>query len=264
MGICVCVTLCERVGQKGVSMTSQRLSWRPNRLPATAFKVALCVLHYHRATQTGTMNPCCNILYGQPRFLTYIYNLHAYITKKKWVSTGKNVMCDSSGRQRGAQLWQPLSLTSSWNSSSLSARLIWSTVCLLTVDTTVLQQPCRLCARQDSPSASPHNWHIEHCLQISSSISPEMFFINALQWYIVLLSCETVSCEYFSAPLPPQEIPELHLTVPESWNLLSEVVCQDKSFLPPAHSRWAGVQSTQSLASSCESRQGYCQSSCWR
>lgn len=161
------------------------------------------------------------------------------------------------------------------HSPSLSARLIWSTVRLLTVDTTVPQQPCRMRAHASAPSLpllttdtktkntafkSPAPFLLKRChfLYVCRVICCAILVL------CVSINCETVSRECFSAPLAPREIPELHLCVPESWNLLSEVVCQDKSFLPPAHSRWAGVQSTQSSASSCESRQRYCQSSCWR
>lgn len=203
------------------------------------------------------MNPCCNKLYAWPHFLTYIFNLHAYCTTPKWDTEGNNVMCDSSSRQSGAQLWWPLSLTSSWAQFiSLSARLIWSMSphCWHNSSSTAMQY-VRKC--QYSLSAFLHNWQKEQSLQISNSFSRE----NMLFSLSMFLSA--VSCEYFSAPPAPQEIPELHWSGPESWNLPSQVVCQDKSFLPPAHSRWAGVESTQSLASSCESRQRYCQSSCW-
>lgn len=277
MGMCVCVWLfVKEWGTKRVSMTSLRLSWRPNRLPATAFKAALCVLHYHRAPQTWTMDPCCNILYVWPRFLTYIYNLHAYITKNG--SPQAKTSCVTASVVRAAHNCgdhcHSLPLE---HSSSLSAHLIWSTVCLLTVDTTVPQQPCRMCAHVGVPSLplltadtktknTAYKSQTPFLLKRSHSLLICTVMCCAVVPVVLCVSmnCETVSCEFFSAPLAPQEIPELHLSVPESWNLPSEVVCQDKSFLPPAHSRWAGVQSTQSLASSCESRQWYCQSSCWR
>lgn len=192
----VCVWLLVREwGTKGVTMTSQRLSWRPNRLPATAFKVALCVLHYHRAPQTWTMDPCCNKLYAWPRFLTYIYNLHAYITKNG--SPQAKTSCVTASVVRAAHNCgdhcHSLPLE---HSSSLSAHLIWSTVCLLTVDTTVPQQPCRMCARRCSLSVSPHSWHRdkEHCLQIPNSISPEKMSFSLYMHSDVL--CCSVCCTY--------------------------------------------------------------------
>lgn len=103
------------------------------------------------------MNPCCNKLYAWPHFLTYIFNLHAYCTTPKWDTEGNNVMCDSSSRQSGAQLWWPLSLTSSWAQFiSLSARLIWS--------------------------MSPHCWHnssstaMQYCMCANVSIPFLPFF----------------------------------------------------------------------------------------
>lgn len=169
-------------------------------------------------------------------------------------------MYDSSARQIGAELRWPLSLTSSWTQfSSLSPSLIWSMSahCWQKGSSTVLPHVCAYAV--SSPSlpliitGKDQQFSLYLC---STSMCAVMTCVS--------MNCQTTSCVYFSAPPAPQEIPELHLSVPESWNLLPEVVCQDKSFLPPAHSRWAEVQSTQSLASSCESRQWYCQSSCWR
>lgn len=47
-------------------------------------------------------------------------------------------MCDSGSRQSSAQLWTLLLLTSSEQSSCIHV----SPICLLTIDTTVPQQPC--------------------------------------------------------------------------------------------------------------------------
>lgn len=119
------------------------------------------------------MNPCCNKLYAWPHFLTYIFNLHAYCTTPKWDTEGNNVMCDSSSRQSGAQLWWPLSLTSSWAQFiSLSARLIWSMSphCWHNSSSTAMQY-VRKC--QYSLSAFLHNWQKEQSLQISNSFSRE-------------------------------------------------------------------------------------------
>lgn len=156
------------------------------------------------------MKPCWITLYAwtcwtEKEFLTYISNLHAYITN----------MCHHRQKRH---VWQ---LRSSDRST--------------TVVTTVTR-------------------FLPSTVQLSVSKSSMRVGMNS----------ETTSCVSFSAPSAPQEVPESHLSVTGSWNLLPEVVCQDKYFLPPAHSRWAGVQSTQSLAPSCERRQRYCQSSCWR
>ncbi len=185
------------------------------------------------------------------------------------VTTGKNVTLNSSCRHSGAQLCWPLSLTSSWEQIiSLSARLIWS--------------------------MSPHCWQLLNSRAMCAHVSiPSLPFLTTdtrtkntdfhFSWeYAILLpyaqkyvctavpaalsvniNCKNDSCEYFSAPLARLEITELHLSVPESWNLPSQVVCQNKSSLPPARSGWARVESTQSCASSCESRQWYSWSSCW-
>lgn len=71
-------------GRKGVSMTSLCLSWwGPERLPATAFKVALCVLRASitKPLRLGQWSPVWVVLSAWPGFFTYIFNLHACIGK---------------------------------------------------------------------------------------------------------------------------------------------------------------------------------------
>lgn len=248
------VSVWKSGGERG-SGHDKSVSVGPNRLPAAAFKVALCVLRaiITKPLRLGQWSPvviyCMPSLASSCMFITYTHTL------QKWVTTGKNVMCDSSSRHSGAQLWWPLSLTSSWTQfMSLSACLIWSVCSLLTQQ--FLQQPCQMCAHVSILCLSLLMTGTKTNNTTFKSQTPFLLKICPFLYICTMIRL------YYSA----------HCTLSQyalwkffwiSWNLLSQVLCQDKSSLLPAHSRWAGVQRTQSLASSCESRQRYCQSSCW-
>lgn len=161
------------------------------------------------------MNPCCNILYARSRFLTYIYNLHAYITKMGHHRQKRHVwQLQSSGRRTTVVTTVTHFPLNTVHLSVCPSNLIY--VCsLLTQQFLNSRAICAhmsvfpLClSSQLTQRTLPSN------LKLHFSWKYVLFFTCA-KWYVctitpvvlcVSMNRETVSCEYFSAPRAPQEI----------------------------------------------------------
>lgn len=154
-----------------------------------------------------------------------------------WAECGKNVMRDSSSRQR------PLSHASSWTEflSVSEPNLIY--VCSLL--TQQFLNSC-VCLRAVSILCASHNWHNGQCLALSKSISPKNMSSSLHVHCDMCLICHllrsvsvrTVTLSVVS--VSQKKIPELHLSVTESWNSHSERVCQEINIIPASSSQRVG------------------------
>lgn len=88
----LCVIVCERVrGEKGGQHDKSASVMKAVQTSCSSIQICgpLCSKsHYHRASQTRTMNPCCYILYAWTRrtekeFLTHICNSQGTATKTR-------------------------------------------------------------------------------------------------------------------------------------------------------------------------------------
>lgn len=199
MCMCVCETVCRSVGEKKrVSMTSLHLSWEPDRLPATAFKVSLCVLGaiITEASQTRTMNPCLS----QTVCLASLLNVHFSIymhTSPTWVTAGEKRHAwrlRSSRRQTTVVTAVTHFLRSTDHLSVCSSNLIHVSSLL-----TGPQLPRHMCTRQCSLSAFSHSWHRdnEHWLQVFNSVSPEnVIFFTYAQPHVCTAEPAVLFCHF--------------------------------------------------------------------
>lgn len=187
----------ESGGEKGVSMTSLCLSWwGPKRLPAAAFKVALCVL---RATITkplrlGQWTPVRNVLSAWPGFFTYIFNLHACIAKMGHHGYRRHVwQLQSSERHSTVVTTVTYFLLGTVHLSVRPSNVIHVSSLL----TQQFLNSRAVCAHM-SLSASPHHWHKDTAFRSQTpSLHMHSHTFSVLS---VSMICENVGrkCDYFT------------------------------------------------------------------
>lgn len=143
-------------GRKGVTMTSLRLSWSPNRLPAAAFKVALCVLRaiITKPLRLGQWSPvglyCMPGLAWQKKNSSRTFVIYTH-TLPTWSPQAKT-SCMTAPLVRSEQNCGDYCHSLPSEHSSALCFKVWSDLCQLTADRKVPQQSQRTWAHEQLPS----------------------------------------------------------------------------------------------------------------